>query len=365
MLVIGTIGLVNAQICGPGTVVINEIDPDQAGTDAAEFVELYSSTPNCLLDGLVLVLYNGSDDQSYDAIDLDGAMTDANGLYVINFPSNGLQNGADAVALIMGDAVNYPTDTPIPAAGVVVDVIVYGTNDANDTGLLTGFGETIQYDDESDTSIGRNPDGSETIVEDLTPSAGALNAAGVPGVSITISAPDGTDNQTVAPGGTATFVVVVTNTGTVDLESVETFDVLAPNCDQFIGDLLVGQMTSYTCTATNITSDFVNTIGVAAETAAGDELEEEDMTNVVVMLPCPTIMVATSGIDVTCNGAADGSAMAIPSGGAEPYTFLWSNGAITSDISNLDTGNYVVIACLLYTSPSPRDLSTSRMPSSA
>ena len=103
-------------------------------------------------------------------------------------------------------------------------------------------------------------------------------------------------------------------------------------------------MTSYTCTATNITSDFVNTIGVAAETAAGDELEEEDMTNVVVMLPCPTIMVATSGIDVTCNGAADGSAMAIPSGGAEPYTFLWSNGAITSDISNLDTGNYVVIA---------------------
>ena len=31
----------------------------------------------------------------------------------------------------------------------------------------------------------------------------------------------------------------------------------------------------------------------------------------------------------------------------------------------LDTGSGLVMLCLLYTSPSPRDLSTSRMPSSA
>ena len=30
-----------------------------------------------------------------------------------------------------------------------------------------------------------------------------------------------------------------------------------------------------------------------------------------------------------------------------------------------DNGNYLSSGCLLYTSPSPRDLSTSRMPSSA
>ena len=33
--------------------------------------------------------------------------------------------------------------------------------------------------------------------------------------------------------------------------------------------------------------------------------------------------------------------------------------------SSLDPDTWAMIACLLYTSPSPRDLSTSRMPSSA
>ena len=43
--------------------------------------------------------------------------------------------------------------------------------------------------------------------------------------------------------------------------------------------------------------------------------------------------------------------------------------SIYMDYNNTTTGNFIndgqVHACLLYTSPSPRDLSTSRMPSSA
>ena len=45
---------------------------------------------------------------------------------------------------------------------------------------------------------------------------------------------------------------------------------------------------------------------------------------------------------------------------------LWSKGHTASEIAQMlgDTTRNAVI-CLLYTSPSPRDLSTSRMPSSA
>src|SRR5688572_8266565 len=56
-----------------GFVIINEIDSDTPGTDIAEFIELYDGgAGNTPLSGLAVVLYNGNDDLSYFAIDLDG-----------------------------------------------------------------------------------------------------------------------------------------------------------------------------------------------------------------------------------------------------------------------------------------------------
>ena len=133
---------------GPATnVLINEIDADQNSTDSAEFIELFDGgAGNTALDGLVLVLYNGSNDQVYDAIDLDGQTTDANGFFVVGsanvpnvdlveFTTNGLQNGADAVALYTGDATDFPDGTAVTTTDLI-DAIVYDTNDADDTGLL-------------------------------------------------------------------------------------------------------------------------------------------------------------------------------------------------------------------------------------
>ena len=68
-----------------GQPVINEVDADTPGTDAAEFVEILW-TPNTALDGYVVVLYNGSADTSYAAYDLDGFSTDANGFFIIGNP---------------------------------------------------------------------------------------------------------------------------------------------------------------------------------------------------------------------------------------------------------------------------------------
>src|SRR6185503_19105343 len=59
-------------------IIINELDSDTPGTDAAEFVELYDGgVGNTSLTGLVVVFYNGATDTSYRAIDLDGFSTNA------------------------------------------------------------------------------------------------------------------------------------------------------------------------------------------------------------------------------------------------------------------------------------------------
>jgi len=128
-------------------MIINEVDADTPSTDTLEFVELYDGGDgNTSLDGLVVVFYNGSGDVSYNAFDLDGYSTDSNGYFVlgnsgvsptpeITFPSNGLQNGTDAVALYQGDAVDFPNGTTVATASLI-DAVVYDTNDADDAGLL-------------------------------------------------------------------------------------------------------------------------------------------------------------------------------------------------------------------------------------
>ncbi len=51
--------------------------------------------------------------------------------------------------------------------------------------------------------------------------------------------------------------------------------------------------------------------------------------------------VEVIGVDGTC-GLSNGSASANPSGGVEPYTYDWSNGATTQTISDLQAGSYTV-----------------------
>lgn len=170
-------------------VVINEIDSDTPGTDMAEFVELYNGGSDAVaLDDAVLVLFNGNDDASYFALDLDGLTIAAGGYAVIGNPGVAnvdlevepgfLQNGADAVALYTGSAADFPTDTPASTDNLI-DAVVYGTSDDDDLDLLAAFGELTQYDEDAngakdDESIQRSPNGSETFAA-AAPSPGASN----------------------------------------------------------------------------------------------------------------------------------------------------------------------------------------------
>jgi len=140
-----------------GGAQIVEIDADQTGTDDQEFVEIKTEFANQSLDGMLAVFFNGSSDTSYRTVDLTGFASDENGYFLLGSdavagaditmgPDNTIQNGADAVALYMADAANFPDATPASTDGLV-DAVVYGTSDADDTGLLTGLGQTTQWDE--------------------------------------------------------------------------------------------------------------------------------------------------------------------------------------------------------------------------
>ena len=190
------------------SIVINEVDADQTSTDNAEFVELFDGgAGNTDLSGLVLVFFNGSDDASYQAFDLDGQSTGAEGYFVlcgdasnvancnldVSPETNLIQNGADAVALYVGDGVDFPNDTPISLIDLV-DAIVYDTDDGDDTGLLVllNAGEPQVNENGNgakDTeSNSRFPNGeggqrNTSTYTQLTPTPGAENGA-VPNAGI-------------------------------------------------------------------------------------------------------------------------------------------------------------------------------------
>lgn len=222
--------ILNDDLAPPPAVVINEIDSDTPGTDAAEFIELFDGgVGNQALDGLVVVLFNGNaaGNAAYAAFDLDGFSTDSNGFFVLGnagvasvdltFAGNLLQNGADAVALYQGNAADFATGT-LPTLSGLIDVIVYDTADADDLDLLAAFGVTTQIDEAgagpSDANaLARLPNGSGDFVAQA-PTPGASNDP-LPALTLDISADSLTEGgagttATVTREGSTTGDLIVT-----------------------------------------------------------------------------------------------------------------------------------------------------------
>lgn len=168
---------VNAQ------VVINELDADTPSTDVKEFVELKTPAAFTALDGYVLVFFNGSTsgltNLSYYAIDLDGLVTDGNGNILLANPTvvpsgsfvipNGtVQNGPDAVAIYLGNAEDFPTNTAGTTTNLI-DALVYSNSATTSaTALMTALNVSTSYNENANSlaatqSIQRKTDGTYEV----------------------------------------------------------------------------------------------------------------------------------------------------------------------------------------------------------
>jgi hypothetical protein len=66
-------------------------------------------------------------------------------------------------------------------------------------------------------------------------------------------------------------------------------------------------------------------------------------TRTVVVTQPTAIEVSAITTPVLCNGGENGNIETTVTGGTPPYTFSWSNGAITPQINNLTAGTYTVV----------------------
>ncbi len=211
-------------------LIINELDADTQGSDALEFVELYDGgTGNTPLDGYVIVNYNGNNNASYNAFDLDGFSTNAEGYFVIGnasvanvdlvVPGNSFQNGADAVVLYFGDATSFPNGTAVVTENII-DAIVYDTNDNDDAELLVLLNANQpQLNEDANgskdaESLQRAPNGqggprntSSYVAKTPTPGASNDGVIVTPGEPISIA-----EARAIAEGTPVTIAGVLTVT---------------------------------------------------------------------------------------------------------------------------------------------------------
>jgi predicted extracellular nuclease len=217
---------------GGGTaLIINEVDSDTPGTDILEFVEIYDGgAGNTSLDGFAVVFFNGSNDLSYASFDLDGFSTDTDGYFLLGnagvvpapsivFGSNGLQNGADAVALYADDASSFPNNSALTTNNLV-DAMVYDTSDADDAGLLVLLNAGQPQVNENgggsgaDQSSQRCPNGSggarnTATYAQFVPTPGAVNVCVAPVVLLKIHEVQGSGAASPEVGNTVAIEGIV------------------------------------------------------------------------------------------------------------------------------------------------------------
>lgn len=192
------------------TVVINEIDGDTPSIDTKEFIELKSfdsegnAQPNFSLDGYVLVFYRASTNTIYRSIDLDGLVTNINGIIhlggsqvtpapLVILPNNAIQNTSCIASLYLGNASDFPVDSAIFDVPNLVDAFAHSTNTTQPTTLMQQLGITRFYVESDVNSIQRENNGT---FESKAPTPGVNNdGSGIPINYLTVSFPNTSFNE--------------------------------------------------------------------------------------------------------------------------------------------------------------------------
>ncbi len=105
-----------------------------------------------------------------------------------------------------------------------------------------------------------------------------------------------------------------------------------------------GGVSPYTFTWSNgaVTEDISGVSGGSYSVTITDVNNCQAVQSLTIVQPAPTFINIASFGDVNCSGGADGFIDITVFGGTPAFTFAWSNGAATEDVSSLPGGSYTV-----------------------
>ncbi len=290
--------------------------------------------------GDVTALETGTANQVSDS-DTAAVSLNAPSIEIVKTPATQTVNpgGTASFTLTVNNTGNVDLDTVVVTDNDCDSSPVYQSGDTGSDNVL-GTGESWVY-----TCSTANVQSGFTNNTGVTaiPVEGGDQVSGNDSADVTTTSPAvqivKTPDQSVAPGGTASFTLTVTNPGDVDLNNVVVTDAM---CDAnpmlqsgdigVDGVLGTSETWIYTCSTANVQSAFTNSGSVTADpVGGGDSVNDSDTANVTMAAPAVQIV--------------KGPDQNVTSGGTANFTLTVSNPG------DVDLDNVVVTDALCDASP--------------
>ena len=140
-----------------------------------------------------------------------------------------------------------------------------------------------------------------------------------------------------------TTSVTISEPTSLTLTSSSTNALCNGSSDGTASSVIAGGTTPYTFNWSN-GGNTQNISGLTAGTYTVTVADNNacNITSSVTITEPTALTLTASSTDALCNGSSDGTVSSVIAGGTTPYTFNWSNGGNTQNISGLTAGTYIV-----------------------
>ena len=225
--------------------------------------------------------------------------------------------------------VNTPQVALNDIAPVAICAGASTTLTATTTETVTGEVSYAWSTGATGSEITVTPSETTTYTVTATATQGVCTATATKSVTVTVNTPQ----VTLKDIASVAICAGANTTLTAELDGIPTGNV-AYAWSPATG---LSATTDATVTA-NPTSTTTYTVIATANYNGCTATATKSVTVTVNELPTATISVT----DALCNGASNGSVELSVSGGTTPYSYAWSNGATTEDLSSVSAGTYTV-----------------------